>query len=83
MRLGFRVEVLPREPEVHGDGALALEDTRRPEGFGCSLPACCSVFGCRQLRRAQVIRVQIVDAGATVREAAIADVRLPDRIGAP
>ena len=77
MRPGLLVKVLPREPEVHGDGGLALEQARRPEGFTGCLPACAALLRRRQLRRAQVIRVQIVPVRVVVREATVRCMGLP------
>lgn len=77
------IKVLPRESEVHRDGALALDDPCCPKGFCLRLPAYLSFFGGRQLRRAQMIRVQMVIDGVAVGQAGVVDVGLPDRIGAP
>lgn len=68
--VGFLVVILPREPQVHGDGALALDDDAcRPKRFARCLPACVSVFRRGQLRRAQMIRVQVVVLGLCVCQA--------------
>ena len=83
MRVGFFVKVLPRQPQVHGDAALTLQNACRSKRFTDRFPACASVFGCRQHGCAQVIGVQIVVARLFARQAAFVDVCLPDGVGAP
>ena len=83
MHARFGVVILPREPQVHGDAALALQDARRPEGFRLGFPARVAFLRGCQLRRAQMIRVQVVVAGLGVCQAGVVDIGLPDRISAP
>ena len=82
MRPRFLVEVLPGESEVDRCGGCSVNDgftKRLAVGTPCPLPRLVR----RHVGRAQVVRVQVVPLRAFVSELAVADVSLPDGVGAP
>ena len=78
----FLVPVLPREPEVDL-GASCAFGSGIAKRFAVASPGLVAALVGRQDGRAQVVGGDVVVARLAAREAAVVDVRLPYRVGAP
>ena len=82
MQSRFLVPVLPREPEVDL-GASCAFGSGIAKRLAVASPGLVAALVGRQDGRAQVVGGDVVVARLAAREAAVVDVRLPDRRGAP